>query len=128
MTDEVDIEAIMQDIRRQILERKLPGQAALPLSGRKLPPEFYEHLYEASLVQSQLGVRIHVTKSAVPLIGGLIDRVRTAFHQLVIFYINQVAEQQAEVNNHLLQALVAVSDYLENEEQAPTVEAGDTRA
>jgi hypothetical protein len=113
MTDDVDIEVIMQDIRRQILERKLPGQAAVPLSGQKLPPAFYEHLYEASLVQSQLGVKIHVTKSAVPLIGGLIDRARAMFHQLVIFYINQVAEQQAEVNNHLLQALVVVSEHLE---------------
>lgn len=116
MTDEVDIEAIMQDIRRQILERKLPGAAQVPLSGHKLPPAFYEHLYEASLIQSQLGVKIDVTKSAVPLIGGLIDRVRAQFHQLVIFYINQVATQQAQVNNHLLAALAALGGYLEEKE------------
>ncbi len=116
MTDEVDIEAIMQDIRRQILERRLPGAVQVPLSGRKLPPAFYEHLYEASLIQSQLGVKMNVTKSAVPLIGGLIDRVRAQFHQLVIFYVGQVAAQQAQVNNHLLQALAALGEYVETEE------------
>jgi hypothetical protein len=112
----IDIEAVMQDIRRQVLDRKLPSQVNVPLTGKRLPPEFYEHLYDASLVQSQLGVKMYVTKSNIPLLGGLIDRVRAMFHQLVIFYINQIAEQQAEINGHMLQALSALSQYIEEEE------------
>lgn len=115
--DHVDVEAIMNDIRRQVLERKLPSQINVPLTGKRLPAEFYEHLYDASLIQGQLGVKLYVTKSNVPVFGGLIDRIRGLFHQLVIFYINQVAEQQAELNGHLLQALASLSQYLEEEEE-----------
>ena len=114
--DSVDVEAVMNDIRRQVFERKLPSQVNVPLTGKRLPAEFYEHLYEASLIQSQLGVRLYVTKSRVPVLGGLIERMRGMFHRLVIFYINQVAEQQAELNGHLLQALASLSQYLEEEE------------
>ncbi len=116
-TDSVNIEAIMQDIRQQVLERKLPSQVNIPIKGKYLPPEFYEHLYEASLVQNQLGVKVHVTKSTVPILGGIIDRFRAMFHQLIIFYINQLAEQQAEVNGQILQALTALSQYLEEQKE-----------
>lgn len=115
--DRVNIEAVMQEIRLQVLERKLPSQVNIPIEGKHLPPEFYEHLYGASLVQSQLGVKVHVTKSTVPIFAGIIDRFRGMFHQLVIFYINQLAEQQAEVNGHLLQALNTLSQYLEEQEE-----------
>ncbi len=115
-TESVNIEQIMQEIRQQILHRELPSQVNVPVGGKRLPPEFYEHLYEATLIQSQLGVKLHVTKSTVPLLGGIIDRFRSMFHRLVIFYLNQVAEQQAEVNGHLLQALTALSKYIEEQE------------
>ncbi len=119
-TNEVNIEEIMQEIRQQILDRKLPGEVNLPMSGGKLPPDFYEHLYQANLTQSQLGVKVHVVESSVPLIGGLIDRFRAAFHQLVIYYINQVAEQQAEINGHLLGALTELGTYLEAQQDETT--------
>ena len=115
--DNVNIEAVMQEIRQQVLERKLPSQVNIPIEGKHMPPEFYEHLYGASLVQSQLGVKAHVTKSTVPIIAGIIDRLRGMFHQLVIFYINQLAEQQAEVNGQILQALTALSQYLEEQKE-----------
>lgn len=106
----VDIEAVMQEIRRQIVARKMPGQERLPPVNKRLPPQFYEHLYQASLMQSQLGVKTDVTKTAVPLIGPAVDWLRGKFHQLVIFYINQVATQQAEINDHVLRALEALSE------------------
>ena len=68
-------------------------------------------------MQNQLGVKVHVTKSTVPILGGIIDRFRAMFHQLIIFYINQLAEQQAEVNGQILQALTALSQYLEEQKE-----------
>jgi FkbM family methyltransferase len=101
----VDIENIMQDVRQQILERKLPGQVQLPQTATNLPPEYYEQLYLAGLSQSRLGVELLVTTSAVPVIGPLIDRLRVKIHELVAFYVNRFAAKQAEVNSHVLQAL-----------------------
>mgnify|MGYP001814028267 CR=1 FL=1 len=115
LVDSVNIETIMQEIRQQVLERKLPSQTNMPIKGERLPPEFYEHLYKAILAQNQPGVKIDLVKSNVPIFGGLIDRFRTMFHQLVIFYIQRLTEQQEEVNRHLLGALTAMSQYLEEQ-------------
>ena len=111
----VNIETIMQEVRQEILARKLPGGLNPPLQGKRFAPAFYEQLYQASLVQSQLGVKVYITKSPLPLVGGLIDWLRSKFHQLVIFYINQLAEQQADINNHLLQAISLMAQELEED-------------
>ncbi len=113
--DEVNIEAIMQDIRRQILSKKRIGQADLPLGGKRFSPAFYEQLYQASLMQSETGVTMLVAKSTVPLLGSLIDMLRSKLHQLVLFYIDQVVSQQTAVNDHLLQAITLMSQELEEE-------------
>jgi hypothetical protein len=115
LADSVDIETIMQDIRQQVLERKLPSQANKPIKGENLPPEFYEHLHQAILAQNELGVKIQLVKSNMPLLGGLINRFRAMFHQLVIFYVQRMTEQQAEINRHLLGALMAISQHLEEQ-------------
>lgn len=101
----VDIENVMQEVRRQILQRRLPGQIDLPDKASTLPPEYYEHLFRAGLAQSRLDVDLLVTHSSAPLVGPLIDRLRAKIHELVVFYVNRFAENQARVNNHLLQAL-----------------------
>ena len=111
----VNIETIMQDIRQQVLERKLPSQANKPVKGEHLPPEFYEHLHQAILAQNELGVRIQIVESDMPIFGGLINRFRAMFHQLVIFYVQRMTEQQAEINRHFLGALMAISQYLEEQ-------------
>jgi FkbM family methyltransferase len=104
-TETIDIENVMQEVRREILERRLPGQAYLPQSTAGLPPEYYEHLFRAGLAQSRLDVELLVTPSTVPLVGRLIDRLRVKVHELVVFYMNRFAANQAQVNDHLIQAL-----------------------
>lgn len=114
-TEVVNIEVIMQDIRRQILSQRRIGNGDLPLGGKRFSPAFYEQLYQARLMQSEPGVMVHVTKSPVPLFGSLIDRVRGKFHQLVLFYIEPVVTQQKVINDHLLQAITLLSQELEAE-------------
>jgi hypothetical protein len=113
--ESVNIETIMQEIRQQVLERKLPSQASIPIKGERLPPEYYEHLYKAILAQNQLSIKMQIKKSDIPLFGGLIDRFRAMFHQLVIYYVQQLTEQQSEINRHLLGTISSISQYLEEQ-------------
>lgn len=106
----VKIEDVMQEVRRTIMQRQLPGQIQLPEATRNLPPEYYEHLARAGLAQTRLEVDLLVTPSRAPLIGPLIDRLRRKVHELVLFYINRFAANQARVNNHMLQALTVLGD------------------
>jgi hypothetical protein len=115
----VDIEAIMQQIRRQILEDRAQATPSAhvitPAAGDRLPSEFYEHLYQAELAYNQIGVKMHVTKVSLPVIGPLIERLRQKVHELVLFYVNQVAAQQIKVNTHLLHAVSILAQELERE-------------
>lgn len=102
----VNIEHVMQEVRREILERKLPGQVRLPeAAASSQRPEYYEELFRAALAQSRNEVDLLVTPTRVPLIGPVVDLARRKFHELVVFYINRSAMNQAKVNNHILAAL-----------------------
>lgn len=118
---EVNIEEIMQQIRSQILARKtaVSGQDTpiVNIEGKRFPPEFYEHLYQAGLTYDQVGVQMNLTPIDVPIIGSFLQKVRYKIHELVIFYVNQVAANQIRVNTHLLRALSLLSEELENSDQ-----------
>ena len=107
----VNVEAIMQQIRQQIIAKRAavgPGAASsgdVVVSGKRFPPEFYEHIYQARLALDEYQVPVFVSKSGVPIIGGLIVWLRTKFHELVTYYVNQSAARQVSATNHLLQAL-----------------------
>lgn len=104
--DTVNIEHVMQEVRREILDRKLPGQVRLPpASSGSQPPEYYEELFRAALAQSRVEIDLLVTPTRVPIIGPIVDFLRSKFHELVVFYINRSAMNQAKVNNHILAAL-----------------------
>lgn len=123
-SESVDIEVIMQQIRRQILAKKAalgPAQptSLTPVGGKRLPPTFYEHLYQAALAHDQVGVKLWVTPVQLPLVGRLLERLRVKFHELVVYYVNQTAAQQIKVNHHLLQALSILSQELEKEAEEP---------
>ena len=116
---EVNIEEIMRDIRATILAKHATigdgGEPLVPTSGKRLPPEFYEHLYQAALAYGNVGVKMHVTKVNIPLLGGFIEWLRSKMHELTLFYVNKVVSQQTEVNYHLLRALAIMSQELETE-------------
>lgn len=120
--DPVDIEVIMQEIRQKILSEHMNLEAfqsvLVPLSGKRLPPKFYEHLYYAALAHSQLQIPLHVTKINIPVIGPVLAWVRTKLHQLVLFYVNQAVVQQTAVNQHFLQAISILSQELEQDKPA----------
>lgn len=110
---EINIEEIMQEIRQEILRKKRIGKRDVPVGGKRLSSNFYEQLYLAELMQAEMGVKLLVTKSKIPVIGGLIDRFRTKIHELVLFYVNQAVAQQADINDHLIEAIALLSTELE---------------
>lgn len=128
---EVDIEEIMQEIRQQILAKKeslrAAGTTPIPVAGERLPPAFYEHLYQASLIYDEIEVRLYVTKTKVPLIGPLLDKVRYKIHELVLFYVNQLAAEQMAFNEQILHAVSLLAQEMEadsSDEESEDV-AGD---
>jgi hypothetical protein len=121
-TDEhVDVEQLMQQIRRQILEKRAASgdnaAAHVPVGGQRLPPDFYDHLYLAGLAYNQLQVDELIQESRLPVIGPLLNRFRQALHRLVIFYVNRVAERQQIMNMHLLRGLSILSDEFERDQE-----------
>ena len=115
----INIEEIMQQIRQEILLKQATldknGVPLIDLTGKRLKPEFYEHLYYAALTHNEMGVKLHVTKVKVPVIGPILEKIRTIIHQLVIYYVNQLAEQQLTFNRHMLQAVNTLAQSLEAE-------------
>jgi len=111
-SDEVAVNAedIMREIRARIQQRRAQAEAqgldfdALA-EGRFTPDrpthfnsELYYELRRLSLSGEQIGVGLSLTSSRVPVVGSLVQRVRLALHQLVIYYVNMLARQQARVN------------------------------
>ncbi len=122
----VDVEAIMREIRAEIRAKKgmlTPGgEPIVPTGGHRLPPEFYDHLYQAALTHNEVGVKMNVTPVNIPIFGPVITWLRGKLHELVLFYVNQVAAQQMRVNTHLLHAVSLLSQELEKtaDEDQPT--------
>ncbi|PIE81481.1 MAG: hypothetical protein CSA11_03850 [Chloroflexi bacterium] len=112
----VHIETIMQEIRQQILMKKdMVSQAnkpVVPLSG-SLSPEFYEHVYQAGMVYNQMGIKLQLSKSNIPLLGSVIDRIKLMAHGLVLFYVNKLASEQIQFNTHILKAVSALAQEVE---------------
>jgi hypothetical protein len=121
----VDIEAIMREVRSEILRQKsvtaeIPS-IATSMSGKRFPPELYEHLYRAALVYDVSGMKLHLTESSVPIIGSLVRRLRQKLHELVLFYVNKLATNQTEFNKHLFSAVSILVASLESDADGETL-------
>ena len=120
---EINVEEIMQQIRQQIIAKRAAvgvaaGGSDIAVTGKRFPPEFYEHLYQARLALDEVHVPVFVSKSGVPIIGGLLVWLRTKLHELVSYYVNKSAERQVSASEHLLRALSLLGQELEETEEA----------
>ena len=118
MTEEVtNIEGIMQSIREHVLTKQAAvSSEPLPAigQGKLLPAEFYEHLYQANLGHERIEVQLDIVPTNVPVIGGILQTVRRKLHELVIFYVNQTAVKQINVNHHLVRAVNILAEEIED--------------
>jgi hypothetical protein len=124
---DLDAEAIMREIRARIRTRRAEAKArgldfeAYADGLYPVPPDalFSRDLYEAvrylGLGWDKVGVEMALTESRLPLIGGLIQRLRAALHELVLFYVNRLAARQVRFNEQTARALTVLVRDLEAE-------------
>ena len=122
MTEKVvNLEAVMQSIREHVLAKEsavLAGEPSAKLPGKVLPSEFYEHLYQASRAYDQIYTQLDLGPANVPIMGGIFQSVRRKLHELVLFYVNEMAAKQINVNHHLLRAVNILAEEIEKMQEA----------
>ena len=122
----VDIEEVMHSIRLQVIAERgtttVNGEPIVNIQGKHLPPAYYHHLYQAAMEYGQLQMPMLMRDRHVPAIlrGNRIPFVNTLarkflfkLHQLVLLYVNRLAEKQSEVNFELLRAVNALGERVE---------------
>lgn len=124
---DLDAEAVMQHIRERLRARRAEARArgldveALADGLYPLPPgailsrDVYEAVRALGLGWDKVGVEMALTENRLPLVGPLVQRLRAALHELVLFYLNRQAARQARVNEQTARALAALVRDLEAE-------------
>jgi len=135
----IDVDALMAEIRAGLLRRRAQAEAqgmnfddlargryAAPL-GERFPHQVYETLYLASMLRDQTQVEMLLTSSSVPVIGGLIQKVRAALHQVAMFYVNMAASKQISFNIDIVKALSELIQALDAEQHQKKIAALEAR-
>ncbi len=124
---DLDAEKIMQQIRARIRARRAQSKArGLDLEAYAdglypLPPgavfsrELYESVRYVSVGYDKVNVAPALTETRLPVIGGLVQRLRANLHTLVLFYVNRMAAQQIHFNEQVTRSLAAMVKDLETE-------------
>ena len=131
---EIDAEAIMRDIRARIRQRRAQAEAqgldyealaaGLPAeSVGRFEADLYFDLRRLSVSYDEVGVKLSLTETRLPLIGGVVQRVRAALHQVILYYVNMLARQQARINKYNLRVLTALTRDLEADATSADIEA-----
>jgi len=51
-----------------------------------------------TLNEDRLNLELDIRSSSIPVVGGIINRLRLALHHLVLFYVGRLIERQAPIN------------------------------
>lgn len=133
-TPGIDVEAIMEQIRENLRSRREEAEACgLDLDGLtegeyrgRFDRDLHRSLRRLSLSASRVGVSVSVSdEGTVPIISSLGRRLRRAFHQLVVFYVNKSAAHQDHHNRQVVRVVTQLVQALEREshlEQLKTLE------
>lgn len=117
---EIDVQEIMRRIRERVRQRAAQKKAEpwLPTFGSEIAdvdssagaftPRMYYTLQQAREQANRVWVDLLLTETAlqrIPFLGGLWRRIRREAHDLVLFYVNILASNQAAFNNHVVRIL-----------------------
>lgn len=108
------VSAALQAIRAHIAadqSRRLTGNA-LSLHDQRLPPNFYERLDQARESHNRPRVHPAAGKSGV-------GRIKRALRELVVFYVNILADRQTAVNARLLESIALLAQEVEQRDSGP---------
>jgi len=133
--DDLDVQAVMHRIRESMVEDALdeeveyPTYAAAQARSSGLPTLFPEELYyqleQANLNYDQVLAELSLVESQMPLVGAFVQRFKQELHQLVVYYVNMVAERQVTVNDAVVKTLNQLVDRLETD-VAPRAQAPES--
>jgi hypothetical protein len=106
-TEEIlSVEEIMEAIRQKIgAGEGYVDESRQQMAASHLPAELYEHLEEVRLSYDKIQPMPLVLPPSVPVIGGVLASIQQRLHELVLYYVNQLAANQIRVNAHLLRAV-----------------------
>jgi len=125
--NDIDTEAIMREIRARARARRAEAKArgldweAYADGLYPLPPEavLSRDLHEAvrftGLDYDKIPVEMALIETRLPLVGSLIQRLRSALHELVLFYVNRMAARQVRFNEQTARALALLVRDLEGQ-------------
>ncbi len=131
---EIDAAEIMRRIRERIRQRRVEAEEAgvdydaflrtlaTDRENARFDKSLYTALRQTAAMSDHLGVGLSLTRPSIPLLGPLIQRVRTALHNLALYYVNLLALQQREFNRHIVQLFVSLIRSLEREPGPSEVE------
>ena len=132
--DEVDVEAVMFAIRSNLQRRRAAAQAQelnyealaagrLTQDSGRFAPEVYANLRRAHAAADRIAVSQQVSEQRIPVIGGVLRRVRQALHQLVVYYVNMLAGNQMRFNESMAAAVTSLVADLEHETELALLQA-----
>lgn len=119
----IDVEAILAEVRAGLEQRGYSTEewaADLPVFGHddtgdarwierlRIDPEWAFMLDQIQEDARNLTLHVAVRPSPLPLIGGLVTRLKRAAHELVVFYDNIQAARQRVVTGQILAFLARV--------------------
>ena len=102
-------------------ESPLTERGALPPGDEPSPGEdvfgWSDETIDLAMKSNALAIKMDVRPSTTPLIGGLIRQVRTALHNLTLFYVRQLAQKQTGINQTYGDRLIQLSRQVEDQQQ-----------
>jgi hypothetical protein len=75
--------------------------------------ELYQALEQVRFSHDKVNVEMDLTETRLPLLGGLVHRLRAGIHELVLFYINRLEARQMIFNEQTGRALAILARDLE---------------
>jgi hypothetical protein len=130
---EIDPAQIMEEIRERIRQRRAElgyprqvfptfGAAAYPgePEGGRFDADLYYHLRKANDLYYQIGLETSLAPSPatqLPILGRLWKQIRREAHNLVLFYVGKLAQQQVAVNRHTVSTLNRMAVQLQEQQK-----------
>jgi len=128
--DAVDVEGIVLSLREQLRRRRASAEEqgidfdALARGDHRtprplrLPPTLHDAVFEAEMSADTTRIAPGFVKSALPILGRIVDRVKLRAHRLALSYVELAARRQSAFNVQVAASLSQLVAALEAEETA----------
>jgi hypothetical protein len=124
---DVDVEGVVQEVHARLRTRReqaeargldydsyADGRYPLPLNA-VVSRDVYYALRRVQMACDKVNVEMMLTETRLPVVGGVVHRIRRVLHQLVLFYVQRLAARQTSFNQQTSLALTAIVREMEAE-------------